>query len=150
MACQRKTVAGFRGFRIRFLIVVQFEGVHLRPILKVLRGIMKMMRLVIQNRTPLSPAGPRGKTVQKKEEMLAGQRVSGDMFTGSSNIPYQSPETAETERCHSRATAAARSQRVCHIEVRYLLYDAALGATGRVGGILMAVDMTSFIDSYCR
>lgn len=84
-------VAGVRGLEIKFLIAVQFEGVHLRPILKVLSGIMNTTRLVIQNKPALSPAGPRGKTDQKKEEMLATRRVSSEMTMREPYVLYQSP-----------------------------------------------------------
>lgn len=80
--CQRKIVAGVRGFVTKIFIVIQVEGVHRRPILKVLRGIMKIIRLVIQNRAARNPAGPRGNMAQKREEMLAGNMVNKRMDTG--------------------------------------------------------------------
>lgn len=67
----------------KILIVVQLEDVHLRPILKVLRGIIKTMRLVIQNRMALKPAGPKGKIAQNKEETLARDTVSGRLCAGT-------------------------------------------------------------------
>lgn len=140
-------VAGTKGLLSKVFIVIQLDGVHRRPILKVLRGIMNMMRLVIQNRAALNPAGPRGNIAQNSEETLSeknGQQQDGHR---SGNVLYQSPETAETDRCHNRATAAARSQRVCHIEVKYLLYAVALGTTGKPEGILLFfVEMA--IDSF--
>lgn len=95
------------GFATAVFIFIQFDGVHLVPILKVLRGIMNITRLVIQNRAAFRPAGPSGKKAQKKDEILAVRLVSDSLTEKLQHLLYQSPETAETDRCHSKATAAA-------------------------------------------
>lgn len=76
MEYQIKIEARDKGFEMRVLMVIQLEGVHRWPTLKVLRGTMKMIRLVTQNRAALNPAGPSGKKAQKKEDMLAVLAVS--------------------------------------------------------------------------
>lgn len=108
--CQRKIVAGTRGCLARAVIVIQLEGVHRRPILKVLRGIMKMIRLVIQNRAALKPAGPKGKRAQNKEETLAGGWISNGMETVRSTYytslrRQQKPRDAIRERLLRRAAS---------------------------------------------
>lgn len=128
-------------------MLVQLEGVHLLPILKVAICSMNMKRLDRVNRPALTPAGPNGKKAQKNEGMLRNEVMlavaSSVCARCQRSCPcdslHQSLARPATARFHIRARPAACTNLVCSADVRNLRYGLGLGAPGMDEGIVVVV-----------
>lgn len=103
----------------------QFDGVHLLPILSVEIWQRNMRTLEPVKATAFSPARPRGKMAQNKEEMLAVERSVAAQHR-EYHLQYQSPVSPASNKLNSRDTPVACRNRLCIKDVTSRRYGRGL------------------------